>query len=267
MAAFGFFLKKLITAFIMPLSLVLSLFLLSLILLFRKKEKLGLILASIALTLIFCFTTPWLVHLLLSPLEDSYRTFKSEKNISAIVVLGHGHGSNKDIPTHAQLSSSALFRLSEAWRIHKKSPSTKIILSGAAITDPIAHAEVLAATAKEFGIDETKIQLMTKTYDTHDEAVEITKVLGKKEEFALVTSASHMPRAMALFRAAGAKPIAAPGEFLLKRKKLNSWRYYIPQAAYLRLLETAWHEYLGIFWSYLKGQLKRKDLLSSNSLR
>ena len=144
MAAFGFFLKKLITAFIMPLSLVLSLFLLSLILLFRKKEKLGLILASIALTLIFCFTTPWLVHLLLSPLEDSYKAFKSEKNISAIVVLGHGHSSNKDIPTHAQLSSSALFRLSEAWRIHKKSPSTKIILSGAAITDPIAHAEVLA---------------------------------------------------------------------------------------------------------------------------
>jgi uncharacterized SAM-binding protein YcdF (DUF218 family) len=72
------------------------------------------------------------------------------------------------------------------------------------------------------------------------------------QPFLLVTSAYHMPRAMMLFRKEGLRPIAAPGDFN-DRGEDSIWA--LGTANQLEKTEKAWHEYIGLAWTYLRGQI------------
>ena len=67
----------------------------------------------------------------------------------------------------------------------------------------------MAAVAREMGIPERDIILETKSRDTKDEAMFIKPIVGN-EPFVLVTTASHIPRSMALFKKLGMDPIPSP---------------------------------------------------------
>jgi len=78
----------------------------------------------------------------------------------------------------------------------------------------------------------------------------------KEDQFLLVTSAVHMPRAMALFKKAGMNPVAAPaGFFDRKEKRRLSPEEFFPNAEALQKSDRAVHEYLGIVWAKLRGKL------------
>ena len=69
--------------------------------------------------------------------------------------------------------------------------------------------------------------------------------------FVLVTSATHMPRAMASFRRAGLEPIAYPvGPLVHGRYGWNSW---LPSLESLGTLQAAWREVLGMAYYTLRG--------------
>ena len=74
------------------------------------------------------------------------------------------------------------------------------------------------------------------------------------EPFALVTSASHMSRSMALFRKQGLNPIAAPTEHIVKYHQRRDPRYYLPSSGSMVVINRAIHEYLGRAWAWLRGQ-------------
>ena len=82
-------------------------------------------------------------------------------------------------------------------------------MSGGGAFDPVYEAEVMARVAREMGIPESDIILETKSIDTKDEARFIKPIVGN-EPFVLVTTASHMPRSIALFKKLGMDPIPSP---------------------------------------------------------
>ena len=103
------------------------------------------------------------------------------------------------------------------------------------------------------GVDESQIEMAKAGWDTEHEARVITKKIGPAP-FLLVTSASHLPRAMALFRKQGAKPIPAPTQ----HRSYAAGFYYrdlFPDPAAMGEMDTAAHEYIGILWSRLRGRL------------
>ena len=101
--------------------------------------------------------------------------------------------------------------------------------------------------------NERDIILESKSKDTRDEALFIKPIVGS-EPFVLVTTASHIPRSMALFKKLGMNPIPSPiGHSVRDRQGLHYYSFF-PNTGNLFKTELAIHEYLGLTWAKLRGQ-------------
>ena len=190
--------------------------------------------------------------LLLLPLESAYSKVELiNTSPKYIHVLGCGHTSNPNIPLSSEIGLVSLARLNEGVSIYKAHPNMKLIFSGYGGNDPISNARKNAQMAIALGVDPADIVLLEAPKDTQEEAIASKKIIGN-QPLILVTSASHMVRASALFRKAGINVIPAPTDFQIKRDD-DLWQ--LPSADGLGRSEAAFHEYLGLAWGKLKGSL------------
>lgn len=192
---------------------------------------------------------------ILSPLEYKYPPILDAQNIRTvkwIVVLGGGHTSDPKLPVTSQIGKASLSRLVEGIRLHRELPQSKLILSGGSTFDPVPNARILAEVAVAIGVKRDSLILEEVSRDTEDEARLIRGVVGK-ERFILVTSASHMPRSMALFKKLGMDPIPAPADHQVKRSHGISPGMFYPSAGNIEKAERAFYEYLGLAWAKLRG--------------
>jgi uncharacterized SAM-binding protein YcdF (DUF218 family) len=261
-----FIVKKIMSLLISPASLMLWASLIGLLLLlFTKRQRAGKVFVAIGLFLILLFGYSFIPNYLLRPLEGKYGPYyiQLSNNSSAsegrhpvkfIVVLGGGHISDPKLPITSQIGEESLVRLIEGIRIYRKYSCVKLILSGGKGFDSIPNATVMANVAKELGVDVEDIILESQSKDTKDEAQLIKPLVGN-DHFILVTSASHMPRSIALFKRQGMNPIPAPTGHLVIRKQGLSPSSFFPGAVNLRKAEAGFHEYLGIAWAKLRGQI------------
>ena len=255
-----FLFKKIIGPFFFPLSLCLEIFIIGLFLLwFTRKKRAGKILVSVGVIFLILCTYGLVPRLLLKPLEYRYPPLLSVKNLPEIrwiVVLGAGHTSDPRMPANSQLYHSSLARLVEAIRLHHSLPGSKVILSGGALFDPVPESEVLANVALSLRVERQNLILESLSKDTEEEAILIQKIVGR-EAFVLVTSASHMPRAMGLFRKLGMRPIPAPTDYGLKEspeEEINPGIFF-PGSTELQNAEAAVYEYLGLAWAKLRNRI------------
>ncbi|MHC4138622.1 MAG: envelope biogenesis factor ElyC [Planctomycetota bacterium] len=261
-----FILKKIVSVFLNPLPISLLLSFLGLYLLwFTTKQKAGKILVSVGLVIVTLFSYSIITNKLLRPLERKYKSFEvkgpssvskteDESAIKFVVVLGGGHALDPELPLISQIGSSELVRLIEGIRIYRKYPGAKLLLSGGGIFDPVSNAEVMARVAREIGVPERDIILESKSKDTKDEAMLIKSIVGKGP-FVLVTTASHIPRSMALFKKLGMNPVPSPiGHSIKDRQGLHYYSFF-PSTGNLHNAELAIHEYLGLIWAKLNGQI------------
>ena len=175
-------------------------------------------------------------------------------DIKWVVVLGGGHHSDFKLPATSQLSESSLSRLVEGVRIHKLLPESCLVLSGGSVFDPVPEAKVMARAAEVMGIGGNKIILEQLSRNTADQARFIHEIVGD-EKFILVTSASHMPRSMALFQKSGMRPIPAPTDYWVKKRQRTGPGVFFPSADSFRKMERVFYEYLGLGWARLSGQI------------
>jgi uncharacterized SAM-binding protein YcdF (DUF218 family) len=118
----------------------------------------------------------------------------------------------------------------------------------------VPHAKVLADVALAIGVDEKALILESVSKDTKDEARLIHKIV-ERDKFVLVTTASHMPRSVALFKKLGMQPIPAPTDYGVKGSQGMSPGIFFAGSGGLRKAELAFHEYLGLAWARLRGQI------------
>ena len=209
-----FLLKKIVGPLFMPLSVVLVLAFVGLFCLwFTRLQKTGKVMVTVAVGLLGLLCYDGVGDILARPLEHRYAPLTSAKavqDVKWIVVLSGGSGVDKDLPLSTYLCEASLRRLGEGVSIHKRVPGSKLILTGRSWIDGVTpEANVMADVAVEWGVKGEDIVIEAEAKDTKDHAVYVKKIVGKAP-FILVTSASHMPRAMALFRAQGMDPIPAP---------------------------------------------------------
>ena len=252
-----FFLKKLIGQLLMPLPLVLLLMVLSLLLLNRlpRISRIALVTATVML---FTLSFAPIADRIIEPLEyypvyDKNAQRNTNGKLDYIVVLGCGHTTDITLKPSQQLKVCSLQRLTEGLRIAQLHPEAMIITSGAAIYDQQSNAMAVKQADVELGFDRRRIIADDRAYDTEDEALFLSiRLKGKR--FALVTNANHMPRAMTYFEQQGLNPIAAPTGFYVKHAiDSGSWQDYFPDPVDLHKSQTAWYEYLGRLWQWLKS--------------
>ena len=253
-----FLIKKFVAPFLFPLSICLEFFLLGLFLLwFTRRQKMGKLIISTGVILLAMISYSHISNVLLRSLEYKYPPITDVSvfsNVKWVVVLGGGHLPDPRLSVNDQLSVTSLVRLVEGIRIHKKLRKSKLVLSGGGAFNSVPEGKVMAEVAMELGLDDKEFVLELKSNDTKDQAKFIHNIVGN-DKFILVTTASHIPRSMALFKKYGMRPIPAPtGHRVKKTQKLRPAMFF-PRAEGIDKMEQVFYEYLGITWAGLRGQI------------
>jgi uncharacterized SAM-binding protein YcdF (DUF218 family) len=254
---------KLLVHFFFPLEISIELFLFGLILLlFTKKQKAGKCLVTIGLLLLLAFSTYPFASAILRPLERRYPAIDvlDQRDINKlgakyIVVLGGGQVCDPTIPVTSQFQPSFLVRLIEGIRLYRQIPGSKLILSGGSSKyEPTTNAELMQKMALLLGVKKEDIILEASSKNTYEEAKIIKDMIGE-EKFVLVTSASHMPRSMALFKKLGMEPIPAPTDYLVKESYKISPQGFFPSSDNIKMVEVAFYEYFALIKEKLAGRI------------
>jgi uncharacterized SAM-binding protein YcdF (DUF218 family) len=256
-----FLFKKIFSPFLFPVPLTLTCLILGIyLILFSKKQKTGKAFIIIGTILLVVSSFKFTADAMLRPIEYKYSVFFSEAKYNNkikpefIVVLGGGHISNNQLPLLSQVGGASLARLIEGIRIQREIKGTKLLLSGGKVFDAVSDAEIMSEIAKGIGVKKEDIIIEDVSRDTNEQAKFIKSIVGDKM-FVLVTSASHMPRSMALFEKAGMNPIPAPVGHLVVESDRLSPAVFFPSSGNIEKTETAIYESLGLVWSKLIGKI------------
>ncbi|WP_194778181.1 YdcF family protein [Pararhodonellum marinum] len=162
-----------------------------------------------------------------------------------ILVLGSGHVPDLNLTANQRLSTTALSRLTEAVRLYQNLPESQIIFSGKGQDGFRSSAGGAYFAALELGVDPVRMDTLHTPAHTLQESIDYVGRYGKDQPVILVTSAIHMPRAMAFFGHQGLNPIPAPAQFETKVHPSGKSYWLIPHLRNLTLLQLVLHEYLG----------------------
>ncbi len=158
---------------------------------------------------------------------------------------------NDDWAPSSNLISNSLPRLNEGIRLWLANRCAKLIFTGAAAkTNPVSTAEAGARVAESTGVPRSNIITLDEPKDTEEEAAAVKAAIGDAP-FLLVTSASHLPRAMIFFQHVGLHPLPAPANQLAVTSPLNLNGYPLP--VWLLHSDRVGYETLGRVWQWLKG--------------
>lgn len=238
--------QQIVDAFSAPMGLGLVLCAIALVVRRRRPAVARWFVAVAAVFLYVVSTTPG-ATLLLGPLESRYVALRDASTLAPayVVVLGSGFSPRDGLPPTSSLDAEGLARIVEGIRLLRQVPTAHLVVCGGAPDGRPAPARGYALLAGELGVDPGSVVVLDRALDTAAESRFIATVVGKKE-FVLVTSASHMPRAMALMQSRGLNAIAAPTAHRIDRTARFGWRSIIPGSGPLRSSELAIHEYLGL---------------------
>ena len=254
---FLFILKKLIGMLLMPISLIAIAFILS-ILLRNKKPRASLALGLSSVTLLLLLSFQPIANRLLYPIENQFPAFNTQQPVELIHVLGNCHRVNGQIPPHAQLCGTAIYRLVEGIRILNANPNSQLLLTGYQGSQPQTHAEVLAQVALQLGVSRERLIVDGSPKDTREESMALAEYLDQHRhitKIAIVTSASHMPRAFSMMKhelsslTHSINIYAAPAYFSASAEH-HDWKIETPA---LRKSERAFYEILGLIWFKLSS--------------
>lgn len=250
-----FLIKKLIAHFVMPVPLAVLLVMLGGLLLLRKRQ-IGRWFVGAGVMVVFLSSWGPVGNALIAPLERHHAPVMDARDysgVTAVVVLGTGYRSRAELPVTSQLNDTAVVRLMEGVRLYRQLPDARLVLTGGSSSDDSeGAAHGYAKAARALGVPEEDIIILDNPWDTGQEALAVRQNLGEQQVI-LVTSASHMPRAVRLFQTAGLTPIAAP----TRHRSLETEQgltYWVPSAEHLRKTERALYEYMGMVSVWLLNE-------------
>lgn len=199
--------------------------------------------------LLYCIMSNGIVATFrISPLEYRYPVVSeslSTMPVDTVVVLTAYSTQDPSMPLSSRASSSAVFRVVEAAQIIDRASIRKVIVSGTR-----ESAQIMSEMLISLGVEGSIIEIDDLSLHTSESAIRLNERLSGRE-FYLVTSAGHMPRAMATFRARGARPIAMPTDHKLPREARRA--SLMPSPLHLEASDMAIHEYLALAWYRLNG--------------
>ncbi|TCI02514.1 hypothetical protein EZV61_14265 [Corallincola luteus] len=249
-----FILKKLAAAWISPLPIIFLLCLVALIMAIKSgSHRIVTSLLAITLLLIVFTSIPPAGDYQIAAVEKEYPAVLSlPEDTKYIVVLGCGHQSLPIDVISARLYECALKRVTEGLRHFYQKPNRIMIFTGYGGAEYTASAIVMRDVAISLGLPAQNAVVLPSPRDTSEEAIATASFI-KQAPFALVTSASHLPRAVNLFKRQGLDPYPVPADIRGTPDKPRDWWYYRPDSDQIRKTRQAWYEYMGRLWVWLGG--------------
>jgi uncharacterized SAM-binding protein YcdF (DUF218 family) len=189
--------------------------------------------------------------------------------VEAIVLLGGGTEA-WDYPRPTAEINGAGDRVLYAARLYQEGKAGHILLSGGNLDFSDLRGTTPAAEMVEIlrlvGVPEEALWLQPNSENTAEDAEFSAQILNENgiRRIILVTSAMHMPRAVALFEKQGFEVIPAPTDFGVTQRRWESLTApnletqlinLLPNASNLGLTSAAMKEYIGMLVYRLRGWL------------
>ena len=237
--------------FAYPLNLSMLLIAIGILAGWRKRRRLSASSMAVGFTILIVFSNPMFAGWLVGSLERRHPPLPmNAEPADAIVLLGGGIGSARPPRTSADLTDAS-DREWYATRLYARQQRPKVIVCGS------PHDAV--ALLEQWGVPRTSIIEEADSRTTRENAVNAQRVvqIHGMDRVLIVTSAMHMPRALATFKALGINAVPAPTDFRIVQPKEDEPSHWlgavIPSADALSMSTRAFHEYLGWLYYRLRG--------------
>ncbi len=204
-----------------------------------------------------------LSNMLILPLEERFAESAarpSDEPAAGVIVLG-GYEDGRISERRGTLHlNEAAERLTETARLAHRMPSLPVIVSGGSGTvllEDRPAAEAISAYLQAIGIAKSRIVLEANSLTTYENAKFTRDLVQPRpgQRWYLVTSAAHMPRSVAAFRAQGFDVIPWPVDF--RTADTGDWRRpFNSIPAGLKRLDEAAMEWIGLVAYRVLGRSK-----------
>jgi uncharacterized SAM-binding protein YcdF (DUF218 family) len=198
--------------------------------------------ATVGLLLLFGFAP--VGSLLIEPLESRFAIPAGLSGVDGIIVLaGAEQVELSELHRQPQLTAAG-DRLTTFLALAAEYPDARLVHSGA-FESQVARALILGA-----GVAPSRVVFEDRARNTCESAPTTRELVAPSmgERWLLVTSAAHLPRAIACFRAVDWDVIPYPTDF---RSGSTPWSY--DALGNLATLDLAAHEWLGLLYYRLRG--------------
>lgn len=228
-----------------------------------KRSRASAICLGLAIGVLFIGGNGWVVKWSIVSLEDRYCTPNPMPQADCILVLGGGI-MPKEPPRQSIEVSEAGDRVLYAARLYKEGKAPLILFAGG--NAPGSTSETTeAGDAREFlgflGVPAKSILVEDRSSNTHENMRNSRRLILEKgfKRLLLVTSALHMPRALAVARRQmpDIEVVPAPTDYLVTESKpeplLRQFASLVPTGARLMQIEAVIHEYIGMLYYKARG--------------
>jgi uncharacterized SAM-binding protein YcdF (DUF218 family) len=253
-----FVLSKILGFVALPSNLLIEIGIVGLLLLFTQFRRLASWLLVTSIVLIAVVGWSPLGNILILPLEQRFPPWDPSRGPpDGIVVLGGAITPDVSAARGAVALNEAAERITAAAALARRYPNARIIYTGgsnAVIGDRIPEAPFAVSELEALGVAHDRITAEEQSRNTVENAVFSRLIAQPKpgERWLLVTSAFHMPRAIAVFRAAGFPVEAYPVDWRT-RGPVDAARPFGSLSAGLERTDTAAHEWIGLLAYRLTG--------------
>jgi uncharacterized SAM-binding protein YcdF (DUF218 family) len=217
----------------------------------RAKFKLAKVnVIALCALILYVFSLPILSISIVETWEQDIKKYvRTDSQVDYIVVLGCGHIQDENLPLSNRLSTCSLRRLTEGLFVQKSLGEVPLVFTGGKGWNTNSHAGVMGKVAQELGVPNNLIVLIETGNTTFQEAEALHDLLFQKR-IVLVTNASHMKRALAVFsNIETAEIIPAPTNFYGLRRQPHTLLNFIPSINNLAIVAKYTHEEFGRFYT------------------
>jgi uncharacterized SAM-binding protein YcdF (DUF218 family) len=250
-------LSKLLVVLLQPLNWILGLLVFAVVTKYENRRKRALLLV---LGLLFFFTNPLCMALAYRAWETPEVRMRDLAGPFDYAILLGGYARTPLEPRDRLLLARDANRFTAGVHLYHAGRVPKLILTGgsAAILGPrISESEVVHEFVRVYGVQPEDCLLEGSSRNTYENARNTAQLLANqpRARCLLVTSAFHMPRAVACFRAQNLDVIPFPTDHRWRAEPIG-WHDLVPDPDCIGEWRTLFKEWAGIVAYRLMGRTR-----------
>ena len=215
--------------------------------------------SSLALLAAIFFSNGWIIKNIMAAYQTAPKPMTAGERYEVGILLGGMAGFDEADGTGYFGASSD--RFIQAFRLYKLGHIRKIIVTGGQSSpfpkNDLREGDFITATLMEMGIPKQDIFNERDSRNTIENSAfthRITDSLQVREASVLITSASHMPRALRIFQKEGIKVREFPCNYSVRPSGAQfGWQSFLPTSSALEEWSVLMRELTGTLFLILKG--------------
>jgi uncharacterized SAM-binding protein YcdF (DUF218 family) len=254
-----FLLSKTIGFFSLPSNAIAAICAIGALLLLSRRQRAGTLTVTFGILLLLVFGYSPAGNVLLLGLSERFPAWQADgRPPDGIIVLGGAIDPDTSAARGTLELDSAAERVFAMIELAKRFPKARIVFSGGSANltgDAPPEAPLAGQLLESLGVSPDRIVLESASRTTDENAKFTRQAISPKpgERWLLVTSAFHMPRSIAVFRAAGFDVEAYPVDWRT-RGWSDAAQPFDMLSRGLARTDVAVHEWIGLLTYWLAGR-------------